>query len=98
MRVDYLLRERLEFLERTVEGRIAPTAARDEQRGAGWWRSERQGGLIAQLVQTLRDVRGPDDVLASALGPAQFEHQGAARSTKVGLVSRQKPVQMEQAG
>jgi len=32
VRVDYLLRERLEFLERTVEGRIAPTAARDEQR------------------------------------------------------------------
>src|ERR1022692_4768878 len=73
-------------------------AARDEHRGAGRWRSERQGGEIAHLVHGLRDVRGPDDVLPGARRLAEFEHQGAARSTEVRRVTRQNPVEMEQAG
>src|SRR5664280_3922190 len=97
-RVNLLLRYRNEILKRAVEGRIADTTTGDENRGLGRWRIERQGGAVAQLVQSLRDVRGPDDELPGALRLAKFEHQGAARSTVVCLVTRQYPVKMEQAG
>src|ERR1035438_10278033 len=93
-----MLRHSDEFPERPIEGSVAYTAAGDEYRGAGRRRIERQGHANAQLVQSLRDVIGPDYVLPSALRLAEFEHQSAARSTVVRLVSRQNPLEIEQIG
>src|SRR5690242_14422969 len=96
--INRVLRHINERSERTVEGSVTHTASGDEHRSAGRWRPQRQDRTIAQLLQSLRDVRGPDDVLAITLRLAELEHDCAARSAIVRLVSGQKPVEMKQSG
>src|SRR5579862_2042744 len=98
MRINHLVCDADEFPERAIESGVVDAAAGDEQWCDGRWRIERQRSLIPQLVQSLRAVGGPDDVVSGALRLAKFKRQRAARSTEVGRVTRQSPVQMEQAG
>jgi hypothetical protein len=49
-------------------------------------------GAVTELIHSLSDVRGPDDVRPSALRLAEFEQDSAARIRDVGLVTGQQPV------
>src|SRR5690348_3179693 len=98
MRINHPICDSDESPEGAVERSITQTATGDEHRGDGRRCAECQGGLIAQLVQRLRDVRGPDDVLASGLGLAELEYHRAARTTEVRRISGYQPVDIEQAG
>src|SRR5579864_3141139 len=97
-RINRALRQLHETRERTVERSIVDTASGDEYRCAGWWRFERQRRSIAKLVHRLSNVRGPHDVFSRALRLPQLKYQSAPWAASVRWVTRQTPIQMEQAG
>src|ERR1700733_5345572 len=98
MRVNQFVRDTHEVAERAVECRIVDTAVGNRHWGDSRWYIHAQDRLIPQLIQSLADVRGADDVLARALRLAELKHHSSARTAEVLLVFRQRPIDMKQAG